>query len=221
MAFQQGVLSRCSGVLRHHVGHSRHINNILYRHAIAFASIAPRIPKSSFHTSAIRNNEAFKDPYDTLGLKKSATGAEIKKHTTNWQRSTTRISTRNRMLRRNSTIYRTLMKFCQTKRRGSSTINLGPLPSAAAVPLEVPVVVVALPLVPNFMISQDSPVQAARHLAVSILKTCLVLHLVVVAAVAVAQAGRHLCSDNIGATQSRLSIKCLSRTQCLGPRTFS
>ena len=87
--------------------------------------------------------------------------------------------------------------------------------------LEVPVVVVALPLVPNFMISQDSPVQAARHLAVSILKTCLVLHLVVVAAVAVAQAGRHLCSDNIGATQSRLSIKCLSRTQCLGPRTFS
>ena len=79
MAFQQGVLSRCSGVLRHHVGHSRHINNILYRHAIAFASIAPRIPKSSFHTSAIRNNEAFKDPYDTLGLKKSATGAEIKK----------------------------------------------------------------------------------------------------------------------------------------------
>lgn len=79
MSFQQGVLSRCSSVLRHRAGRTRHINNILYRHAIAFASTAPRIPKAHFHSSAIRHNEAFKDPYDTLGLKKSATGAEIKK----------------------------------------------------------------------------------------------------------------------------------------------
>ncbi|CAI4407330.1 CNT_collapsed_G0015680.mRNA.1.CDS.1 [Saccharomyces cerevisiae] len=77
------------------------------------------------------------------------------------------------------------------ERRGISTIILGPPPSwraagGASGGSGSPFVV------PNFMISQDSPVQAARHLAVSIWRTCLVLHLVVGAAVAVEQAGRHV-----------------------------